>query len=287
MRAPRSAVLEQNGDELTLTLQPVGFRKGTDLALLAVLIVGAFAPIVPVAWGVTDFVRGRPTDLAPPWGVPQLALYEPLLFYLGYYLLNKALRKPVFTATKEELCLSYRGFFLFRGWRWPRSSISGIGAWKGLWVVVRGTPYQLLTERNADELLWVAAVFRKALGVPERRPETLDEIRVTFEDSIFKDPMPGFLRSRPGELRVRHVFASYPIYRFCAAKGEYVFWPQNVSSGSSSLIWPVDLTCRIEDGEGSALQITPSGSSFQLTAWCDEPDALPRAVARFWVGNER
>jgi hypothetical protein len=287
MRAPRSVVLEQNGDELTLTLQPVGFRKETERALLAFVMLFGITFLLPLGWGVRDLVLHRTTpNTLPLLLVVEFAVCELWLLSLVYYLLNKALWKPIFTATKEELCLSYRGFLLFRGWRWPRSSISGIGAWKGLWVVALGKPYRLLTERNADELLWVAAVLRKALRVPEGRPETRDEIPVTFEDSIFKDPMPGFLRSRPGELRVRHVFALFPVYRFRAAKGRYVFWLQKVRSGKSSLVWPVDLTCRIEEGDGSALQITPSGSSFRLTAWCDEAEALPKAVARFWIGSE-
>src|SRR5262249_11912693 len=171
--APRSAALEQNGDELTLTLRPVGFRKGTDLASLVGLVVLACALIVLVAGGVIGRILARRTDLSPPpEAVVSVALYESLFLVLIFHLLYKAFRKPVFTVTREEFSLSYRGFLPFRGWHLPRSGISGIGAWKGLWVVARGKPYRLLTERNADELLWVAAALRKALGVPERKPAT-------------------------------------------------------------------------------------------------------------------
>jgi hypothetical protein len=201
------------------------------------------------------------------------------------YLLQKALRKPVITATKEELRLSYGGFTFARGSRWPRSTIARIGAWQGLWVVARGKRNRLLAERNDEELLWVAAVLRQYLRVPKWMQEAVDEIPVTMEDSIFNAPTPGFLRSRPGELRVRHAFAAFPWYRFRAAKGSYVSLVQIVRSGGISRLSPVDLTCRIES-DGSALRITPSGSSFQLTARCKEPEALPKAVARFWAASE-
>src|SRR4051794_4003912 len=101
-----SVVLDDSEDDLTLALEPAGIRNDVELATLCVGVLFTVAMMILIAWGITDFVLDRPTEFFAGVGImaPHLVLFQLCFVFLVYPLLNKALRKPIFTATNEELC---------------------------------------------------------------------------------------------------------------------------------------------------------------------------------------
>jgi hypothetical protein len=76
--------------------------------------------------------------------------------------------------------------------------------------------------------------------------------------------------------------------------GEEVPWtfravqPEQVPrmSGSTMTLGPTDVTCRVEEDGSTLLQIAPVGKEICLLVWCEDREALPRALARFWGAAE-
>ncbi len=169
-------------------------------------------------------------------------------------------------------------------WSWPRRDVKAVGAWNGLWVVAWGRQ-GMMQERDGEEVAWLALVLRTVLGVPGSEPPGRHDAAVEIDLPKYRARMPGILRVARGRMTLRHGVADRPVLHFVARPRGPLLPVQPVWSGRTLALAPDDLSCRPAEPRGSVLEIEPTGSGFVLRLWSEDPDALPRALARFWGGD--
>jgi hypothetical protein len=197
-----------------------------------------------------------------------------------------ALERAEGIVTPEALRVTYRNVVRSRTWQWRRPEIEAVGVWGGLWVVAAGKRIRILRKWKGAELPWVGDVVRRTLSVPESVAPKAGELAVVFDAPGCPNRTPGILQVSPGRMTLRHGFATHPPYRFRATERGPLFPVQLVRPGRTLVVIPQDIICRPNDPEGSVLQMEPTGSRVVFKVWCDDPEALPLAVARFWGSDD-
>jgi hypothetical protein len=223
--------------------------------------------------------------------------------------------------TSTELRFTKPGFFEQRHVVLKTADIVAIGAWEGLRVADKtGRITQLLEERSLPETESVAAALRSQLNVPDTLSPSQNEVAVTYVGTFWDSPVTALLSVRPGEMTLRHSLASKPHLRFRSG----AVYPNTVHDaitlseadarygtgvdGRTYLdIAPRDVRCSMREDGSPKLDIglvgnwgvsivLPLGISsvtsfaqpkpdFTLRLQCDDPEALPRALVRFWGGG--
>ena len=196
-------------------------------------------------------------------------------------------------ATPEQLIAGRSYLFLRRRWTWDRGDLRGIRATeRGLCICDTRAEVLLFARadpRDAEDFAWMARVSRQYFGLVGN-PAGPDEIPVFFADmtgTAENDSRPatvrsGFLGVAPGTLTLRDEFGEeVPRYSVAVQDGELF-----VSLSHKIPLKAIDTLCRVEDDGRAVLQIVPTHGNLFWTIWCDEPDALPRALARFWGAAE-
>lgn len=216
------------------------------------------------------------------------------------------------------------GLFGNRDYIWPRERLRSIAAWQGLHIrSTDGRQVVLLKKRDPLEVRYVAEVARLVLQLPEQAGHDSVDLVVTFEGTFWQEPEEGLLQVAPGCLTLAHPFASKPHLKFVASDSVFCHWW--FGFGATIALSPSDLLCRQDGAGNYRLEIAPANvlggkgtlerpridlapmgriftlsfdldhchttrlpaqrEPFRLVLHCADPEALPRAVARFW-GNE-
>jgi hypothetical protein len=197
-------------------------------------------------------------------------------------LLDAIPRQATLTAADGRLTVRLPGLVRPRLRTWARHQLAAVGVWNGLWVVSGREKRCLFQDQRDDELRWVAGVIRSALDVPGELPPGPGELRVLCQGSHWPDPEVGLLRVRPGSLAVSHSFSDRAHLIFRAGKDVLVYQTFRRGLPVNMVLTPVDMTCRVAEDGSTCLCLAPSRSRFTLTVWCDEREALPQVLARFW-----
>jgi hypothetical protein len=227
-------------------------------------------------------------------------------------------RRTIFTVTKDPLLsersdqpfitlhVSRAAIFGWRQWSWPRSTIDTILPADGLVVVSKTSRYSFLAWKARHELRWLAEQLCTLLAIDNERSAISGEIPVDYciswdktikkalEDNTSLPPktaIQGFLRARPGEMRLRYYSLTTP--DFLLFEGErtgFRVW--------FHLIWSVvrrpyafrialeDSMCQINDDGIACLRIHKIWPPLVLTIWSEDKVALQSALARFWGSSE-
>jgi hypothetical protein len=202
---------------------------------------------------------------------------------------------------------------------WRHEQIRAIAAWKGLQIGdTAGKVWTFLTERNLDELIWVAEVIRRYLRLPENLPARPGELAVRYTGNFWDKPISGLLRVQPGIMSLRHSFSLKPHLRFRTGGIYPNSFHDALTLGESNV------TCRISEGDSACLQIAPDNvhcriddkgrpelkvsllgpvlhvrifleagttgkrkltaaeKEFWLNIQCEDGEGLQRALGRFW-----
>jgi hypothetical protein len=173
-------------------------------------------------------------------------------------------------------------------WHWLPGQIDLIRVVKGLCIYRNGLrEAQLLPDRERRLLLWVARVLRKALGSIEGAGAAPDELTVTYDGPEVHGPLRGYLQAISGQLRLRDPFAEREPLRFLARTEEPLlpWWPGR-QKRSVLRVRPQDITCRVGNDGATCLQIAVEERFDEFLIWCDDAAALPRALERFWGGQD-
>jgi hypothetical protein len=229
-------------------------------------------------------------------------------------------RSAMFEISRDRLTVAAPGFVFFQRLRWRRECVRAVAAWKGLQIAdTNGAITTLCPYHSIKELDSLAALLQQILNVPEELPCRAGELSVRYAGSLWDEPVPGVLSVEPGRMSLRHPLDPEPYLRFRSAATSP--WPIHSSillsesdvncrvldDGTMCLrIAPRDARGRFDRGEPqirvgllSALLsdgrltfdagTTPKryflfheDTSFYLTIWCRDSEALPRALARFW-----
>jgi len=163
------------------------------------------------------------------------------------------LRHTVVTVTDDRLTIVNRWPFARRRRQWPQSALRAIGVWQGLRVVTDASNDCFFANWDRTQLAWAGAVLCQVLRTPADLPPGAGEIRVSYRGGFWDKPQNGLLCARPGCLQIRHSLARQPHLVFRAHKGLTAF----VKQAGSLYLLPTDMTCRVDDIEGTYLDIYP------------------------------
>jgi hypothetical protein len=280
--AYRRAVLERRPDGLEITLLPVGFRGGAGDALLIGLILG-------IIWCLCDGsfllfrVHMASVDSSLPLSLGELVVWLGVgsLGLVGPFLIASALarRGGVISLADGRLTIRRQDWLGCSRWAWKRSQILTIAA-GGLWVIDLNAVYCLFTERDHAEMAWVAGALREALDLDDGPS---DSLRVVLQGRWWDKPLPARLHARRGRLTIHRTDAYWPYVCFDAVPAPLFLQAHRIlTSGKPFRLAPGDTICRIETDGSARLQITPSGTRFQLTLHCHDGLGLQQALGRFW-----
>jgi hypothetical protein len=173
--------LERTADGLTLRVPPLGFFRGSGgIGVFAVMWTASLVVIACVFGGIT--LSGGSGNL---WsGVPIFGVVMGVFCAVGVFLLVQARRLGstgvIFDVTADALLVSRASTAGVEQRQWGREEVSGVAvAPTGTRVNNRpvlqikvtprtGRPYGVLAGRQEDELRWIAAELRAALGPPAK-----------------------------------------------------------------------------------------------------------------------
>jgi len=223
-----------------------------------------------------------------------------------------------------QLFVELQGVFRTTKHTWERAQLRTVGAWRGLHIQTRGesTKVVLLKRRESAEQRYVAGLIRDILGILPQQTYGPSDLAVTYTGAFWDEPEEGVLHVEPGRMTLAHPMASKPHLKFMAGGGLFRCWWFNATIPLS----PDDLLCRLETEGTCRLEIAPAqvlackgsggvpridlaplgrvftlscdlhgcqatrlphrAEELRLILRCDDPEALPRAVARFWGNRE-
>ena len=255
-----------------------------------------------------------------PW---VLLLVGSAILVRGIVRSRKLMRSGLIRIDPERLLIDDRGLILQRRHAWKQAQISGIAAWQGLRVRLSdGSQITLLPDRDPGELRYVVAVARQSLHIPQEHASDPVDLIVTYRGTFWDDPEDGLLHVEPGRLTLAHPQARKPHLKFVSGDGLIWHW----LASQTMILSPNDVVCRLEEEGNCRLEIAPVNvlggkgprgkpridiaplgrvftlsmdleechatrlpskrEEFRLTLRCDDPEALPLAVARFWGNRE-
>jgi hypothetical protein len=221
-----------------------------------------------------------------PWGCPGCCagLLSALLVINATWLVGRATRRYECVVTPEEFKIRTRPGLGWQTWAWDRREVEAVGAWNGLWVIVAGRSERFCSERDPDEVGWLAEVLQDVLGVAESARAGLEELQVVYRSLRFGVDIPGVLRTVPGKMTLVNGYTSRPVCHFKASPRGPLLPLQFPLMGATLIVAPDDLSCRSDGAGGFVLEVEPTGSRFPIVIWNADGDALPRALERFWAG---
>jgi hypothetical protein len=232
-------------------------------------------------------------------------------------------RGAVFEISRDRLTVAAPGFVFFQRLRWRRDRLGAVAAWKGLQIAeTSGTITTLCPYHPLEELACIAVLMRQLLGLPEELPCRAGELSVRYTGTFWDDPIAGVLSVEPGRMSLRHPLDPRPYLYFRSASTPR--WPGQSSIPLSESdfncrvlehgmmclrIAPRDVRCRFDqgrpeiqvgllgrlltesritlDGETTPKRYLPEKEAdFEITIWCHDNEALPRALGRFWGSEE-
>jgi hypothetical protein len=229
----------------------------------------------------------------------------------------------IFFISPTRFAVATTGIFRNRDCVWPREQLWHIAAWQGLRIATSdGQRTILLMERKTEEVVFVAEVARLLLNLNHEPPLGPNDLAVTYQGNFWNDPEDAVLHVEPGWLSLRHPLADSAHLRFRTGGSVFRCWWFNAAIPLS----PDDLICRLETEGNCRLEIAPAqvlaskgsggmpridlaplgrvltlscdlndcqatrlpdrSEDLRLTLRCDDPEALPRALARFWGNRE-
>jgi hypothetical protein len=274
----RRAILERRPDGLQLTLLPPGFARWRWDQLYVGLILGAIwcgiACVLLLERTGPDLNHPPPLRGIGGWlSVGLLGLVAPFL-----YATVRALSSGSISVTGDLLTVRRRGLLWSRRWRWKRHELLAILPGGGLWIIDMGDRYYVFSERDRDELTWVADLLSEAFDLDDGPPDSLPVLLLRRWDE-----RPARLHAWTGRLALFSTDAPWPYFRFLTVPTpRFLQWHKILAPGKPFYLAPGDASCRIETDGAAKLQLTPSGTSFHLTLYCEDGDGLQQALARFW-----
>jgi hypothetical protein len=276
-------IVKQFADGIEITRPPVGWRgvltRRPFLFLFLLVLIWLFRN--------AQSNLQSPTDALLEADEPLFAAISLLLVFVFWgsvlsivtiVIATLTARRLRLQATPEQLIAGRSYLFLRRRWTWDRGDLRGIRATeRGLCICDTRAEVLLFARadpRDAEDFAWMARVSRQYFGLVGN-PAGPDEIPPATVRS-------GFLGVAPGSLTLRDEFGEEVPRYFVAVQDGELF----VSLSHKIPLKAIDTLCRVEDDGRAVLQIVPTRGNLFWTIWCDEPDALPRALARFWGAAE-
>jgi hypothetical protein len=272
-------VLERRPDGLHFTLLPPGLFRGARESLFSRLVgIGAwYAILLMVSLQVLVFGSGSTVSI---WGLVSytgfgfVGLVAPFLLPVV-----RARSSGSISATADLLTIERRDLFWNRRWSWERWELLAIVP-GGLWIIDWNDRYYLFPERDRAEMAWVSDWLSAAFDLDNGAPHTLG---VVLLQGLQEEPVPARLYTRPGRLTIHCTDSPWPYFRFDATPTPpFLPWPRFFSANKPHPLAPGEASCRIETDGSARLQLTPSGTRFQLTLSCQDGAGLQRALACFW-----
>lgn len=211
-----------------------------------------------------------------------------LLFYPIDTLLRSQ-RRIVVRMSSESLQIQWNGLLRRQTWQWAAGELQSIHIREER-LCVRNTRAERKLFRLEDPELrwntvWLVNILREFFHLAVDRPRP-GELAVTYADLSGREELApergevlqGHLSVAAGRLALRDWFADTPTFTFRVAQEGDAF--RSMSKGIPLL--PMDVLCRVTDDGATVLQIMPTRMNLSLMVWCDDPEVLPRALARFW-----
>jgi hypothetical protein len=309
--------IDQRGDCTVISLKGAPFAElWPDWLFLVLFITAGLGSAM--FWLVSRVGEGPPSEAC---GFVILAgLWLFIALALGTRLYRRS-RCAVFEITHERLTIAAPGVVFFQRLRWRRDRLSAVAAWKGLQIAdTSGAVTTLCPYHPLEELAWIAHLLRQLLNVREELPCLLGELPVHYTGSFWDEPVPGVLRVEAGRITLRHPLDPWPHLYFRSAGSAR--WPGSIPLSESDFncrvlehgmmclcIAPRDVHCRLDHGRPqirigllgwmlsearisldagitAKRRLLAEDRDFHLTIWCQDSDALPRALARFWGSEE-
>jgi hypothetical protein len=230
-------------------------------------------------------------------------------------------RPAMVTVTAKHIHLDVFGIVRTIRRTWPRGQIRAITVWQGLRIATGSKNEEVLAGRDGKELEWIAAVLQRILQVSGDLSARWNDVRVTFTGTFWDEPVLGILHVEPGEMTLGRSLATTPHLKFRATEDTFLNWwssdavmlsnsdvicrkqengvvclqidPANVSCGFRSghvpylNFGPLSLTKLLPRDMTDKERISWSESSLRLTLWCDDPEALPKALSLFWGDRDQ
>lgn len=315
-----SIVAESDGVVITLRRE-----RFAGLVEVGIFLTLAMLVLFNLTNAVVPWFRGDPANAMGVYAVPYLfglVLLVILLVKIGKLAYERK-DGAIFFISPTRFAVATCGIIANRGFVWPRQRLRHIAAWQGLRVALTdGQRVLLLKERKTAELIFVAEVARFVLKLNPEPVLGPDELAVTYQGAFWGEPQEAVLHVKAGSMSLRHPLADTAHLRFMAGGSLLRSW---WFSGAIPLL-PDDVICRLETEGNCRLEIAPEqvrackGSGgmpridlaplgrvftlsydlndcqptrlpsysvdFRLTLRCDDPEALPRALARFWGARE-
>ncbi len=276
------AAVQQLPDGVRIVLPSPGVwgsrERNTILGLL--VAVGMFTLFSGIAAGFTLSEVGERATLDDFGALIGMSVYVflGLAVLIGY--LIPAGRSAELTTRGGRLTISVRGWFAAWASTWATGEILALGGYRGLWIVDGKGRRQFLRERRDEELVWVAQLLRKAIGVGTCPPPGPGELAVVTSLRSLENQA-GLLTVRPGRIVIRHGFCLPLDMRIEARRGSEWLRLSSVRPGSTVRIVAEDVVCSGSE-DGSVLEVLLPGGARGLTVWCADPQGMPRTLARFW-----
>lgn len=308
------AILESTKDGIRLSLPPtISFWSWQRMWRLGLIIV-FYTFLFFCIFSGSRYSRPNPATF---WA--KIVLFGILFLVVLLIWILQARRSAVMSVAGDRLHLEIAGFLGTTRRTWQRKQIRAIAGWQGLRIASRNKNETFLADRELHELEWIGHVLRQALLVPGVMPAPGGDIPVTYMGTFWNWPIAGLLHVEPGEMTLSHSLASTPHLKFRATDTASLNW----WGGDAIMLSNNDVICRTQENGAICLQIAPANvmcgyrsgdtpylnfgplaltkflpqgithkkkiawfkSNLQLTLWSDDPEVLPKALARFW-GNQ-
>jgi hypothetical protein len=228
--------------------------------------------------------------------------------WLGWRYLHDAVADTQLAVTADTLSVVVRGLFRTRHWEWTRAEIVAIQAGDGLEVIGTQRNGTFLVRRPLHELRWLRETLCERLQIRDATPTQPGEIEVFYafsfergsqevfelfdlrKTTIVSEFVRGVLQTKPGRLRLYDPAVPGLQYRFYdvrqAGPGlQLLIYLIPLSRPYGYFLSQEDIWCHTSEAGGACVQIK-GYPAIALTLWCEEKEAIHRALAQFWGSRE-
>jgi hypothetical protein len=218
--------------------------------------------------------------LLVPFGVFSLLMWAAVLRFMK--LLSVSTSRGTISISDGRLRLDLATVFRRRQYEWDAREIIGVVSGRLLEIETANSIYHVTTVRSAEENDWLAHVLRRELDVESEAPHGC-EIAVKYRHPSWGEICDGYLETQPSCMILGNGLEQRQTWVFHAVvEDELVGLLDRFRRRAHFRLSPSDTTCRVAEDGRTCLRIRPSGKSFDLSIWCADPEALPRALERFW-----
>lgn len=312
--------IDQRADCTAISLKRVALTElAPDWWLFACLALGTGLAVVLLL--IVGIAKGAGGGLMCFFGFVVVSMFSSFRPATKLY---RQSRGAIFEISRDRFSVWAPGFVFFQRLCWRREYVRAVAAWKGLQIAdTSGAITTVCPYHSLEQLDSLAVLLRQLLNVPEDLPCRAGGLSVRYTGTFWDEPVPGVLNVEPGRMSLRHPLDPQPhlYFRSAATSRSPLHFSVPLSESDVNCrvlehgticlrIAPRDARCRFDGGQpqirvgllslllsDSRISLDPGttpkshflrdeDTDFYVTIWCQDSEALPRALARFWGSQE-